>query len=159
MADQSISVLISCMSPSQWGLSFWNSIFVILQLALLREQFGERESQVRKQEEEEFVDYPPGNSVINNQELADDTSARQEGRSNVHNHKINTVLSDADKQREICDNSSLVPGEAIATPLPLPPPPPPPPVLKPPTNQIRSILTNPVWMMKEITTELSLICE
>lgn len=150
MADQSISVLISCMSPSQWGLSFWNSIFVILQLALLREQFGERESQVRKQEEEEFVDYPPGNSVINNQELADDTSARQEGRSNVHNHKINTVLSDADKQREICDNSSLVPGEAIATPLPLPPPPPPPPALKPPTNKIRSILTNPVWMMKEI---------
>ena len=124
-----------------------NSIFVILQLALSREQFGERESQMRKQEEEEFVDYSSGNSVINNQELADDTSARQEGRSSVHNHKI---MSDADKQREICDKLLLVPGEAIATPLLLPPPPPPPPALKPPTNQIRSILTNPVWMMKEI---------
>lgn len=136
------------MSPSQWRLSFWNSIFVIFQLALLREQFGERESQMRKQE---FVDYPSGNSIINNQELADDTSARQEGRSIVHNHKINTVLSDADKQREICDSSLLVPGEAIATPLLLPPPPPPPPALKPPTNQIQSILTkHPLWMMKEI---------
>lgn len=123
-------------------------IISLLQLALLREQFGEREPQMDQQEEGKFVDSSSGNSVINNRELSDETSARQGARTNVHNQMINTGLNDPDKQREICDNSSSLLGEAIATPLP--PPPPPPPALKPPTSRITSILTKSVWMMKEM---------
>ena len=124
-------------------------VISLLQLALLRKQFGERESQMEEQGEGKFVDYSSGNSVTNNQELADDTSAQQEDRSSVYNQKINTGLNDPDKKGEICDYSSLVLEEAIAT-LPLPhhqppPPPPPPPALKVPTSQI-----NPVWMMKKM---------
>ena len=104
--------------------------FSLLQLVLLREQFGEREPQMEEREEGKFVDSSSGNSVTNDQELSADTSARQEGKSSVHNQKINT--------------------DASPTP---PPPPPPPPALKPPTSQIRRILSNPVWMMKEIVTE------
>jgi len=128
-----------------------SSLFTSSQLALLQGQFGEREPQIEEREEGKFVDSSSGNSVINNQELSDDTIARQEGRSIVHNQKINTGLNDPDKQGEMCNNSSLLLGEATASPLPpTPPPPPPPPALKPPTSQIRSILTNPVWMMKEM---------
>ena len=126
-------------------------IFSLLQLVLLQEQFGEREPQMEEREEGKFVDSSSGNSVINNQELSADTSAQQEGRSSVHNQKINTDLSDPDKQGEICDNSPLLLGEATACP---PPPPPPLPALKPPTSQIRTILLNSVWMMKEIASEL-----
>lgn len=128
-------------------------IISFLQLALLQGQFGEREPQIEEREEGKFVDSSSGNSVINNQELSDDTIARQEGRSIVHNQKINTGLNDPDKQGEMCNNSSLLLGEATASPLPPTPPPPPPlppPALKPPTSQIRSILTNPVWMRKEM---------
>ena len=124
--------------------------FSLLQLALLQEQFGEREPQIEEQEKGKFVDSSSGNSVINNQELFDDTSARQEGKSSVHNQKINTSQSELDKQGGICNNSSSLLGKATASPLPPPPPPPPPPpALKPPTSRIRT-MTNSVWMMKEM---------
>ena len=126
--------------------------FSLLQLALLREQFGEREPQMEERKEGKFVDSSSGNSVTNDQELSADTSAQREGKSSVHNQKINTDLNDPAKRGKICDNSPLLLGEATASPTP-PPPPPPPPALKPPTSQIRTILSNPVWMMKEIATE------
>ena len=98
---------------------------------------------MEEREEGKFQNSSSGNSVINNQELSDDTSAQQEGRSSAHSQKINT----GQKQGEICNNLSLLLGETTASPLP---PPPPPPALKPPTSRIRSILSNSVWMMKEI---------
>jgi len=121
----------------------------LFQLALLRGQIGEREPQIEEQEEVKFVVSSSGNSVINNQAQSDNTSALQEGMASVHNLKINTGLSDPDKPGEVCNNLSLLQGEATASPLP-PPPPPTPPAPKPPTSRIRSIFTNPVWMMKEI---------
>ena len=122
--------------------------FSLLQLVLLREQFGEREPQMDEREEGKFVDSSSGNSVTNDQELSADTSAQQEGKSSVQNQKINTDLNDPAKRGEICDNSPFLLGEATAFPTP-----PPPPALKSPTSQIRGILPNPVWMMKEIATE------
>ena len=127
------------------------NFFFLLQLVLLREQFGEKEPHMEEREEDKFVDSSSGNSVINKHKLYADKSAEQEGRSSVHNQKINTDLNDPDKQGEICDNSSLLLGEATAA---SPPPPPPPPAIKPPTSRIRTILLNPVWMMKEIATDM-----
>lgn len=128
-----------------------SSLFTNSQLVLLREQFGEREPHMEEREEDKFVDSSSGNSVINKHKLYADKSAEQEGRSSVHNQKINTDLNDPDKQGQICDNSSLLLGEATAA---SPPPPPPPPAIKPPASRIRTILLNPVWMMKEIATDI-----
>ena len=110
-----------------------------MQLTLLREQFGER---LEAQETDNYVDCSSGNSVINNQS---DEMSPGEANTSVHKQRINTGHDDDDIQGGVCCTPLPPP-----PPSPPPPPPPPPPALQLPTNQIRSILSKPIWMKKEM---------
>ncbi|XP_078349945.1 uncharacterized protein LOC144634785 [Oculina patagonica] len=135
------------------------SLFTVSQLALLREQFGERESQeesLEDQEKAKHADCSPKNCVIN-QKLPDDT---RNPKTSFHKQGINAGQNEPEQQEKICQDS-LSPQEAVTStlrppppslppPHPAPAPPPPPPALKLPTSRVRSILSKPIWMMKEM---------
>lgn len=108
------------------------------------------------QEKGKYDDCSPKNSVIN-QKLPDDA---QDSKTSVPKQRIRGGQNEPNQQKKICQDSFSLQEAVTSAPRPppppplLPPPPPPtpphPPALKLPTSQIRSILSKPIWMMKEM---------